>query len=109
MIDLRVYSKAQQERAMRLVARADQWAEGQRKSDGLRFNVFASESTPGVYYQTHFSGLGCTCPGAQKSPRGRCFHMLACAIITERAQAPRPKLRYEDVYTDDALGLTDAF
>jgi hypothetical protein len=104
MIDIRLYSRAQQERAMRLVERADQWAEGRRKSDGLRFNVFASESAPGVYYQTHLNGLGCTCPGAQKSKRGRCFHQLACQIVTERAQAPRPLKTYDEVY-----GLVDAF
>ena len=102
-IDLRVYSKSQQERAMRLVAVADKWAEGVRPSDGLCFNLFASETTPGVVYQTHLHGLGCTCPGAQHSRRGVCCHMIACQLVTERVQeqAARPTKRYEDYFGND--------
>lgn len=91
-VQMGLYSRAQQEKAMRLVAVADKWAEGTRPSDGLRFNLFASESAPGVVYQTHINGLGCTCPGAARSYRGRCYHMLAAAIVTDRArEAATPK------------------
>lgn len=100
-----LYSRSQQEKAMRLVARAAEWGEGVRKEDGLRFNVFASESAPGVYYTTHFAGRDCSCPGAQKSRNGRCYHQLATAIASEQAQeqAAKPTKRYEDIWPDDDL------
>lgn len=102
-VRIALYSRSQREKAMQLVARAETWAEGVRPRDGLRFNLFASESAPGVVYQTHLHGLGCTCPGARRSARGRCFHMLACQIVTERVQdqAARPRVSYENLYGND--------
>lgn len=102
------YSPAQQQKAQALVARADRWSHGYRHADGLQFVTFASQSEPGKVYLTHIEGKGCSCPGAQKSRTGRCFHQLACSLVTEQAreQAVRPKVRYEDIFpaeTDDAF------
>ena len=115
-IQLAAYSKAVQDRAMELVAKADKWAEGVELTTGRRFVTFASsrEPKPGeqpVYYRTAFNGKGCTCPAARKSRAGRCCHQLAAQIVTERVQdaAAIPTKRYEDFWVGTGMELTDAF
>jgi len=103
------YSKAQREKAEALVARAATWSYGYRTSDGLRFVVFASQSTPGAVYQTHLNGLGCSCPAGQREIR--CYHALACEMLTTQKQAQverqtRNAAAYSRLYGDD---LEDAF
>ena len=108
-VQMALYSRTQQERALDLVARSDRWSYGYRVSDGMRFASFASQSTPGVVYQTHINGLGCTCPGAERSARGRCFHMLACQIVTDQAResvGPGPLDRLNALFDRQ---LVDAF
>lgn len=99
------YSPAQYEKALALVAHADRWSYGYRKSDGLQFVVFASASEPGQVCQTHINGLGCTCQAGKRNVP--CYHTLAASLATEKARAAatkRPVARYEDLYD-----LEDAF
>jgi hypothetical protein len=109
MAQTAVYSAAQRQKAERLLETVDMWAEGERTSDGLRFNLFTSESATGVVYQTHINGLGCTCPGARKSARGRCFHQLATQMATERAAAEQPKRKSYSDLMDAFDANVDAF
>lgn len=110
-IQMASYSKAVQKRVDELLAVSDRWAKGVDKQAGAQFNVFASTTTPGVFYRTRFDGRGCTCPAARKSRTGICCHRIAVRIVTERVQeqAARPSKRYEDLWIGDGSQLTDAF
>jgi hypothetical protein len=101
MIDLRSYTVDQIEKAHRAAKHADRWAHGHRESDGLRWIVFASESRPDTYHQTHINGLGCDCDRGRRELR--CWHILAAALATEKAQAPKSRKRYEDLFGEDDL------
>lgn len=101
-IQMASYTVEQIEKAHAAAKHADRWSEGVRHSDGLRYIVFASESRPGTYHQTHINGLGCDCKRGQLELR--CWHVLAAQIATEKAQAPKPRKTYEDLFD-----LEDAF
>ena len=108
----RLYTPAQQQKAARLMAVADKWAEGYRVRDGLRFVSFTSDRAPKpgqppVIYYTRLDGRGgCTCPAARLSRSGRCFHKLAAAIVFDQRQeaAFSPPISEESAYD-----LCDAF
>lgn len=103
-----IVSPAIRRKADELLARSDSWAHGYRKSDGLQFVVFASQSAPGVYYQTRIDGAYCTCPAARLSRAGRCCHKVAVAEKYEQARN-RPFRTLEELMGDEASELVDAF
>lgn len=103
-----IVSPAIRRKADALLARSDSWAHGHRKSDGLRFVVFASESTPGVYWQTRIDGAFCTCPAARLSRAGRCCHKVAVAEKYHEARN-RPFRSLEELMADESDALVDAF
>ncbi len=106
-------SRSVQKRVDELLAVSDRWADGVCHKTGVRFNVFASRTSPGVFYRTRIDGApgACTCPAARESKRGMCCHLIACRTLTERVQeqAARPTRRYEDLWIGDGSQLTDAF
>lgn len=102
-----IVSPAIRRKADELLARSDRWAHGYRKHDGLQFVVFASQSAPGVYYQTRIDGAFCTCPAARLSRAGRCCHKVAVAEKYQQARS-RPFRTLEELMGDDA-SLVDAF
>ena len=107
----RLYTPAQQQKAARLMAVADKWAEGYRVRDGLRFVSFTSDRAPKdgkppVIYYTRLDGGACSCPGARESRSGRCFHRLAVhTVYVERQEAAF----CPPVSAESAYGLVDAF
>jgi hypothetical protein len=108
-VQMASYSKAVQQRVDELLAVSDKWAKGVCKQTGQQYNVFASSSTPGVFYRTRFDGRpgGCTCPAARKSRSGNCCHLLAVRTVTERVQeqaARKPLKTYEELF-----GNSEAF
>lgn len=117
-----LYSKAIYEKAAALVAISEKWAYGTRLRDGMRFVTFSSQSRVGVYYMTRLDGRGCTCPAASTGRTGRCFHKLACEIVTKQAgealmeprcpegpeDAPVPTFRsYQELYPGCIDGCGD--
>lgn len=91
-----------QRKANELLERSDKWATGSRKRDGLAFIVFASQSTPGVYYYTGMSGDFCTCPAARLSRSGMCCHRVAAAAAQREAQE-QPYRTYRDLFGADEM------
>lgn len=101
-------------KAVALAAHSEMWAKGTARTargDLVAINLFASESQPGVVYLTRVDGAGCTCPGAQKSRRGVCLHMIACQIVTIRVRdaAVRAKTRYDELMNRHDYGTVPAF
>lgn len=95
-------------KALELAARSDTWAKGTARNwrgNLIAVNLFASESRPGTVYLTRVDGAGCTCPGAQSSRSGVCFHMVACSLVTERAREEfaRSTVIYDEITENDLV------
>lgn len=110
-----VYSKAVQQRVNELLAVSDKWAGGYDLKTGVRFHVFASQSSPNVFYRTRIDGKPgtCTCPAARLSRVGDCSHLIACRALTEQAQeeaaTPKRSVTAEALWgmTCNVVGCTD--
>lgn len=98
-----------QARADELFARRSTWARGKARDyrgELIGVVMFSSRTAPGVVYMTRCDGLGCNCPGAQRSRSGNCCHQIAVRKDVDAARAPKPKRKYEELFGDD---LVDAF
>jgi hypothetical protein len=80
-----------------LLNRSAHWSRGVRAADGLVFVLFTGST--GQTYMTTDSG--CTCRGFLY--RGQCAHQVAVMTEAEKAQAPKPRKRYEDLFGEDDL------
>ena len=83
------YRNSTEQKALALAAHSERWSKGTaRTATGalVAVNLFTSESEPGAVWITRVDGAGCNCHGAQKSRSGICFHMRACALVTERTR-----------------------
>jgi hypothetical protein len=89
-------------KALELAAYSDRWSRGTARTitgSVVAVNLFASDSEPGKVWMTRVDGAGCNCRGAQQSRSGICFHMVACALVTEQARAAFAAPT--DVYDED--------
>lgn len=100
-----IASPAMTRKAQELLAVSDKWATGYRLSDGLRFVVFSSRTTPGTVYYTRMDGAACNCPAARLSRSGRCCHRLAAQLACEQATDAFIASRSQDEYADDLVSL----
>lgn len=83
------YGTTTQEKAVALAARSEKWSKGTARTprgELVAVNCFASESQDGKVWLTRVDGLSCNCPGAQRTMRGICFHMVACQLVTQRVR-----------------------
>lgn len=107
------YQNTTHRKALALAAYSDRWSDGTARTvrgELVAVNLFASDSEPGVVHLTRVDGKGCTCKGAQRTRRGVCYHMVACALVTERVRgdAVRAKARYDELFGNDD-GTVPAF
>lgn len=102
-----VYSRYVETEARKLLANRHQWHSARNKETGVSFIAVPSGER---VYHVHPRGKGCDCDATQVWHVAMCKHRLAVQFANEEdaafdaeiarvlGSAPKPKLRYEDIF-----------